>query len=463
MILMISMALAFAFLLLCGKALRARPAPFYAGAALLSALVTGLYWLAPAFLDLQLRVKLPIFLGALGTACFILVMCAGALPNGHPLMKRIMPIRGELSIFACLLTLGHNLSYGKNYLTPGYLFSGPLSTTKAAAWVSMVLILLMLVLTITSVKSVRRRFQPRKWKALQRWAYLFYALTYLHVLLLTIPKLLKGLTYYLINLVVYSAVYLSYAVCRIQKAFFVKRSQAARVTGRRQLVGVGIGLLLTLLLTACIMLPGQLQNTDAPAEEAPPAASNNSADQTTVQPEEPSESDSAPESDTTVPPAEPSEAPVSEDTTLPDQTPEEEPAAEPASTPDATPPAEIPSAVPTPTPEPAPQPEPQPQPEPTPEPEPAPISKYKDGTFTGTGEGYDGPITVSVTISGDKITAINVTSYVDADEYMTDAKNGVIPSILLMQSTNVSAVSGATYSSEGIMDAVAAALREATN
>lgn len=62
-------------------------------------------------------------------------MVVGALPNGHPLMKRNMPVRGELSIFACLLTLGQNLSYGKNYFTPGYLFTGPISATKAAAYV----------------------------------------------------------------------------------------------------------------------------------------------------------------------------------------------------------------------------------------------------------------------------------------------------------------------------------------
>lgn len=70
---------------------------------------------------------------------------------------------------------------------------------------------------------------------------------------------------------------------------------------------------------------------------------------------------------------------------------------------------------------------------------------------------------MSVTISGDKITNVTVTSYVDDDEYFNDAKTGVITSILIFQSANVSAVSGATYSSEGIMEAVAAALQAAAN
>lgn len=470
MILIISLVIAAAFLLLCGKVLKAHPAPFYIGAAGLSALVTGLYWAAPAFLSLHLRSRLPLLLGALGTALFIFVMYAGAMPNGHPLMKKVMPIRGELSIFACLLTLGHNLSYGKNYLTPGYLFSGPVSATKAAAWVSVVSILLMLVLTVTSFKAVRRRFQPKKWKALQRWAYLFYALVYVHVLLMSIPSMLKGRTSYTINLLVYSLVYLSYAVCRIQKAVLMKRGQTARVTNRRQLAGAGVGVLLSLVLLAGVSLPAasgrnsQTADNQALTDPGPQSDGVEALADATPQPvNEPDASPDAPET--------PSPDPVEDSTEEPSPEPADETSPEPASDPT---PAATPAAEPTPTPQ-APaavsttpaqeSPEPVPTPTPTPEPSPTPVStsKYKDGTFTGTGIGYDGPVTVSVTISGDKITNITVTSYVDDDEYMSSAKTGVITSILITQSPYVSAVSGATYSSEGIMDAVAAALQSAAN
>ena len=75
MIFIISLVITAAFILLCGKALRAHPAPFYIVAAVLSALVTGLYWAAPAFLSLQLRTRLPsvlrlwaVFSTALSTA-----------------------------------------------------------------------------------------------------------------------------------------------------------------------------------------------------------------------------------------------------------------------------------------------------------------------------------------------------------------------------------------------------------
>lgn len=471
MIFIISLVVAAAFILLCGKALRAHPAPFYIAAAALSALVIELYWLAPSFLSLQMRTRLPILIGALGTAFFIFVMYAGALPNGHPLMKKIMPIRGELSIFACLLTLGHNLSYGKNYLTPGYLFSAPVSPTKAAAWISVVSILLMLMLTITSIKAVRKRIQPKKWKALQRWAYLFYALVYLHVLLLAIPNLLKGRTAYTVNLLVYSLVYLSYAVCRIQKAVLVKRGQAAKVTGRRQLAGAGVGVLLSLVLLAGVSLPAASGNSSQTADGQAPADTDrqsnsvetleNSAEQLNDEPDptppgEPSPDAEGPEEPSPDPAAESSEVPS------PDPAPELSSEPSPASTAESTPASVTTPAAPTEA-SPAPTPTPVPNPTPEPAPTPTPTSKYKDGTFTGTGMGYEGPVTVSVTISGDRITNITVTSYVDDDEYMGDAKTGVITSILLLQSANVSAVSGATYSSEGIMDAVAAALQEAAN
>lgn len=87
-------------------------------------------------------------------------------------------------------------------------------------------------------------------------------------------------------------------------------------------------------------------------------------------------------------------------------------------------------------------------------------SSYKDGTYTGTAQGFVGPITVKVTVSGGKVTAITVTSSTDNEPYLSNAK-GVINKILNSQSTNVDVVSGATYSSNGIIGAVRNALSKA--
>lgn len=91
-----------------------------------------------------------------------------------------------------------------------------------------------------------------------------------------------------------------------------------------------------------------------------------------------------------------------------------------------------------------------------------PASKYKDGTYSGTAKGYEGNITVSLTIQGDKITALSVTESGDDPEYLNDAK-AVINSILNAQSTGVDSVSGATFTSNGIKAAAQSALDKATN
>ena len=462
MIFIIALLLALALTLLCGPALRRCSGAFYAGAAIVSGAVVALYWAAPEFLPLALRTRLPVCLGAFGTACFAVVMYAGALPNGSKLTKAIMPVRGELSIFACLVTLGHNLSFGKNYLTPGYLFSGPVTATKIAAWVSVVLILLMLVLTITSIKKVRRRFQPKKWKALQRWAYLYYGLTYVHVLLLTIPAVWKGRSGCWLTLLAYSAVFLSYALCRLEKAALVKRGRSRDCTARRQAVFAVIGCVLAVILTAAVPLSARA--SEAPAADEEPAVSESA--------ELPEPSDDAPsELPSEGPGAEPAETPSAEPSEEP-EVPETPAASEtsaptaelspaPTEKPSAAPSAQ-PSVAPAPTPASTPAPTPEPTPTPTPEPTAAPASKYRDGTYSGSAKGYEGTITVSVTISGDKITDISIVSYEDDDEYMDPAR-AVVSAILSAQSPNVSAVSGATYSSMGIMNAVNAALKKALN
>lgn len=85
---------------------------------------------------------------------------------------------------------------------------------------------------------------------------------------------------------------------------------------------------------------------------------------------------------------------------------------------------------------------------------------YKDGTYTGTGKGYKGTVTVKVTISGGKIKTIDVSGSDDA-AYFGKAKNGIVNKIISGQTTNVDTVSGATYSSNGIISAVRNALKKA--
>ena len=81
-----------------------------------------------------------------------------------------------------------------------------------------------------------------------------------------------------------------------------------------------------------------------------------------------------------------------------------------------------------------------------------------DGVYTGTGTGYRGQTQVTVTVEGGRITDITVESYADDGQYFNRAQSGVIDAILQNQNLNVQTVSGATFSSNGILEAVADAL-----
>lgn len=86
---------------------------------------------------------------------------------------------------------------------------------------------------------------------------------------------------------------------------------------------------------------------------------------------------------------------------------------------------------------------------------------WKDGTYTGSGKGFGGTISVKVTVKNGKISAIDVTSASgETASYFSKAK-GIIPKMISGQTTNVDAASGATYSSNGIITAVRNALSKA--
>ena len=91
----------------------------------------------------------------------------------------------------------------------------------------------------------------------------------------------------------------------------------------------------------------------------------------------------------------------------------------------------------------------------------ATASQYKDGTYTGTADGFRPGLTVQVTIKGGKITDIQITQINDTPGFYQNAINTVPQEIISAQSTNVDTVSGATYSSTGIINAVQAALDSA--
>lgn len=88
-------------------------------------------------------------------------------------------------------------------------------------------------------------------------------------------------------------------------------------------------------------------------------------------------------------------------------------------------------------------------------------STYKDGSYEGSAKGFGGNVVVKVTVKNDKIEKIDLVDASKEDgSYLASAK-GVIKSILDKQSTDVDTVSGATFTSTGIINAVISALEKA--
>ncbi|MGL4483987.1 MAG: FMN-binding protein [Anaerovoracaceae bacterium] len=79
------------------------------------------------------------------------------------------------------------------------------------------------------------------------------------------------------------------------------------------------------------------------------------------------------------------------------------------------------------------------------------------------GYGYRGETRISVTLKSDEITDIKTLNTGDDGEYYNPAFSNISQSIISNQDTKVDTVSGATYSSNGIIDAVKDALKQAKN
>ncbi len=155
---------------------------------------------------------------------FTVVMFLGALPESSQIRRYLAPVRSHLSVFAGILAAGHFANYLDAYFskflagTVGVKLSLLLSFVTSAA-----LLALLIVLVITSLYFVRQKMDPKTWAKVQRLAYLFYGLIYVHLCLVLVPTLGTASQKSLVALVVYTAVFLLYAVLRARKAFADRR------------------------------------------------------------------------------------------------------------------------------------------------------------------------------------------------------------------------------------------------
>lgn len=205
------------------KPLKAHPGAFY----LVGLLVDVLYiastffsfprWLADPLMGVVQKCELALVL-------FVVVMFIGCLPATSTLCRRMKSVRAELSILAWVLSLGHMAVYLGSY-APRLMGRAAIDGNVAASFaVALVLFGLLTVLGVTSFGFVKRRMASDAWKRLQKLAYLFFGLVFLHLVLMLAPAALHGGLAARESLVVYAAVFGTYLIARIVRAVRDRRS-----------------------------------------------------------------------------------------------------------------------------------------------------------------------------------------------------------------------------------------------
>ncbi|MCX7657800.1 MAG: FMN-binding protein, partial [Oscillospiraceae bacterium] len=369
-----------------------------------------------------------------GTAFWCAVMWTGALPNGSKPIKMLMPIRAELSILAAILTLSHAIYYGKTYILK--LFSLPQTITVnflLTCIAAIILLAIMLPLTAISFPKIRKKMNPKSWKNIQKAAYIFYALIYVHIMIIFVPMAKAGRKGYLFSIIAYSLVFIGYAVFRIRKWYILKKKPA----GKRLLNAVCSGAFaFGMIFAGLLSAPANKVNSNAIAENV-----KKGDIQSKIVPETSAEILSSDEkAETSIPEAKRETQTESYIEELTETSAETEPA-ETKTTSSGTTAAESSQTSISKT----------------------ENAKYKDGRYSASAYGYDGEIIVTVTIKNGVIAEINGETKESDPWYYEQARDYVIPQILNSQSCDVDAVSGATYSSKAIMDAVKKALESAKN
>lgn len=212
---------AVAFAVAFKGAIKAHPGVFYTLAVALDVLfVVGSFTRLPGPLHDALFVLL--HKCTLATALFVVVMFVGVFKRDGGVAQRFRPVRAELSIMAWLLSLGHMAVYLASYATR--LSAGFAQPTVAVSLaVTNVLFALLLVLGVTSFNAVKKRMSKDGWRRVQRWAYVFFGLVYVHLMLMLLPSALRGGEAAQASVAVYSTVFVGYAVLRARRALLDRR------------------------------------------------------------------------------------------------------------------------------------------------------------------------------------------------------------------------------------------------
>lgn len=341
--------------------------------------------------------------GTLATSLFILVMYARVFPVKTRLYKVCMTLRAPLAIAGSFLILLHNGKTLYGYLNRYLLLGVGLKTFEIfAAVCSGIMFTLLIPLTVTSFMPIRKKMKAKQWKNLQRTSYLFYFLIYLHVAILFGYQIHQGKYSYCLELAIYTFIFGNYLFLRVALYLRMKKKNG----GSKLVSKLGLSFVsVASVLIVCIgIFPGFLKNTQI-FEEPTALVGELSTDEPKLSYSENNNS----HADSSIP-SDFEEKENGVDTYLAEYISEKQ-------------------------------------------------GLYPDGEYSGEAQGYNGTVKVKVIISDGIISEIKYTAFADDEDYFLSAWNTISKQVLTQQNTtDVDCVSGATYSSKGILNAIDDAL-----
>lgn len=165
-------------------------------------------------------------------ALFAVVMFVGILPRDGRASGWLRPIRAQISIVACILCAGHICGYVASFVPR--VLAGALAGPFVAAGlaVAAVLTVLLVVLGVTSVQRVKRAMSPNRWRRVQRFAYVFFALACVHALLMLVPSALGGGEAAAEGALAYGVLLVAYVALRGGRALADRRQGDAPAEGQ---------------------------------------------------------------------------------------------------------------------------------------------------------------------------------------------------------------------------------------
>lgn len=316
--------------------------------------------------------------GLIGMAFLVIIMMIGAMPKSKTVIG-LFKIRGELSILAVIFMLNHFVYYmikiiqslpnWSNLTKQALLINMSVSVLSIWAWI------ICIPLFITSFRCIRKQMDPKSWKNLQRYAYIMYALVYVHIVFAFLSK--PNPFNYGIDLLIYSLIFLVYFILRFGKYIKKKRS------GIKLRLVYGFASLAFILI---IVAGGYLLHRDYVKFVIAQEMQKKALEELKQKKEMQLAQDSTDEEDVEY--------------------------------------------------------------------------LFKDGEYEGVARGYNGNLSVLVTVKKDQILDIKFLINNDDGEYVEKAK-GILTNIMVSNSTQVDIVSGATVTSKAIIKATEDALIKA--